>query len=116
MSNTDVHVTCCDCKHVTRRDHMHVTRRDHMHATCRDHMHATHCDHMHVTCHDCMSLCLQNMSIMEIAVELNRLHGLGLKGQLTPADIVGGTFSLSNFGAVSPKVTMSLPFQRCPSP
>ena len=34
-------------------------------------------------------------------MELNRLHDLGLKGKLPPADIVGGTFSLSNIGAVS---------------
>lgn len=41
------------------------------------------------------------MSIFDIAVELNRLQDLGLKGQLAPADVVGGTFSLSNIGAVS---------------
>ena len=41
----------------------------------------------------------------EIASELNRLHSLGLAGQLTPADIVGGTFSLSNIGAVSYSMT-----------
>ena len=44
---------------------------------------------------------LQNKTVYEIASELNRLHSLGLAGQLTPADIVGGTFSLSNIGAVS---------------
>ena len=43
----------------------------------------------------------QNKTVYEIASELNRLHSLGLAGQLTPADIVGGTFSLSNIGAVS---------------
>ena len=38
---------------------------------------------------------LQNKTVYEIASELNRLHSLGLAGQLTPADIIGGTFSLS---------------------
>ena len=31
---------------------------------------------------------------------MNRLHTLGLKGQLAPSDITGGTFSLSNIGNV----------------
>ena len=44
---------------------------------------------------------LQGKTVYEIASELNHLHSLGLVGQLTPADIVGGTFSLSNIGAVS---------------
>lgn len=44
---------------------------------------------------------LQNKSIFEIAVELNRLHDLGSRGQLPPSDLSGGTFSLSNIGAVS---------------
>ena len=45
--------------------------------------------------------CLQLKSVLEIAVELNRIHELGLKNQLTPNDMTGGTFSLSNIGAVS---------------
>jgi 2-oxoisovalerate dehydrogenase E2 component (dihydrolipoyl transacylase) len=44
---------------------------------------------------------MQNKSIFEIAVELTRLQDLGLRGKLAPADITGGTFSLSNIGAVS---------------
>ena len=47
------------------------------------------------------SVCVQNKSIFEIAVELTRLQDLGLKGKLSPTDIVDGTFSLSNIGAVS---------------
>ncbi len=43
----------------------------------------------------------QNKSVFEIAVELNRLQELGLSGRLLPADISGGTFSLSNIGVVS---------------
>ncbi len=43
----------------------------------------------------------QSKSIFEIAVDLNRLQELGSKGQLSPTDIAGGTFSLSNIGAVS---------------
>lgn len=43
---------------------------------------------------------VEQRSILQIAVELNRLHELGLKGQLSPSDITGGTFSLSNIGNV----------------
>jgi len=38
--------------------------------------------------------------VFEIAIELNRIHKLGLKNQLTPDDMAGGTFSLSNIGAI----------------
>ena len=44
---------------------------------------------------------VQNKSIFDIAVELNRLHELGLSGKLSPEDLTGGTFSLSNIGSVS---------------
>ena len=44
---------------------------------------------------------LQHKSVFEIAVELNRLHDLGLRGQLSTSDVTDGTFSLSNIGAVS---------------
>ena len=44
---------------------------------------------------------LQHKSVFEIAVELNRLHDLGLRGQLPSSDVTGGTFSLSNIGPVS---------------
>ena len=40
------------------------------------------------------------MSVLEIANELNRLHQAGLNNKLTPKDIKGGTFSLSNIGAI----------------
>lgn len=63
---------------------------------------------------------VQNLSILEVAQELNRLHqaGLGnkhslimrvslrlrvidrLDNKLKPTDIQGGTFSLSNIGAI----------------
>ena len=42
----------------------------------------------------------QNKTVYEIAAELNRLHNLGLAGHLPQSDIAGGTFSLSNIGAV----------------
>ena len=48
---------------------------------------------------------LQNKSILEITLELNRLQDLGLKGQLSPTDITDGTFSLSNIGFVSVPTT-----------
>jgi len=44
---------------------------------------------------------LQHKSVFEIAIELNRLHDLGLRGQLLTSDVTGGTFSLSNIGPVS---------------
>jgi len=37
---------------------------------------------------------------LEIAAELNRLHQAGLQNKLTPKDIKGGTFSLSNIGSI----------------
>ena len=43
----------------------------------------------------------QHKSMFEIAMELNRLHEQSLTGYLSPQDITGGTFSLSNIGAVS---------------
>lgn len=43
---------------------------------------------------------VQNLSVLEIANELNRLHQAGLNNKLTPKDIKGGTFSLSNIGAI----------------
>lgn len=44
---------------------------------------------------------VQNKSVFDIAVDLNRLHQLGLTGKLTPNDLTGGTFTLSNIGSVS---------------
>ena len=44
---------------------------------------------------------VQHKSLFDIAVDLNRLHNLGLEGKLGPADLTGGTFSLSNIGSVS---------------
>ena len=38
---------------------------------------------------------------MEVSNELNRLTELAHQGRLGPADINGGTFTLSNIGAVS---------------
>lgn len=43
---------------------------------------------------------VQNKSVFDIAVELNRLHQMGLCGKLSPEDLVGGTFTLSNIGSV----------------
>ena len=44
---------------------------------------------------------VQNKSVFDIAVDLNRLHQLGLDGKLSPDDLTGGTFTLSNIGSVS---------------
>ncbi|KAK5584412.1 hypothetical protein RB653_006023 [Dictyostelium firmibasis] len=43
---------------------------------------------------------VESKSIFEIAQELNRLQKAGIAGQLTPADMSGGTFSLSNIGTI----------------
>lgn len=44
---------------------------------------------------------VQQLSIMQIAQELQRLQQLGRAGKLSSEDLTGGTFSLSNIGAVS---------------
>merc|ERR1739838_1151166 len=43
---------------------------------------------------------VHQMSVLEIAEELNRLQVLGAAGQLGTADLSGGTFSLSNIGSI----------------
>jgi len=43
---------------------------------------------------------IQDLSVFEIASELNRLHALGLAGKLGGGDLNGGTFALSNIGSV----------------
>jgi len=43
---------------------------------------------------------VQNLSINQIGLELNRLLSLGKTGKLTTEDLTGGTFSLSNIGAI----------------
>ena len=43
---------------------------------------------------------VQNLSVLEIAVELNRLHESALQGSIRAEDLNGGTFTLSNIGAV----------------
>lgn len=44
---------------------------------------------------------VQTLSIFEVAKELNRLKELGDAGKLGPADLSGGTFTISNIGNVS---------------
>jgi len=43
---------------------------------------------------------VQQLSVFEIAAEMNRLSQLGLAGKLGGADLTGGTFSLSNIGSI----------------
>ncbi|TMW56351.1 hypothetical protein Poli38472_006361 [Pythium oligandrum] len=43
---------------------------------------------------------VESKSILDIATELNRLQGLATAGKLAPADLTGGTFSISNIGSV----------------
>lgn len=45
---------------------------------------------------------VQQLSIFQIAQELNRLQALGAAGQLGPGELGGGTFTLSNIGSVGP--------------
>ena len=42
----------------------------------------------------------QNLSILDIASELERLKTLSENNKLSTDDVTGGTFSLSNVGAV----------------
>jgi 2-oxoisovalerate dehydrogenase E2 component (dihydrolipoyl transacylase) len=44
---------------------------------------------------------VQELSLLEVAKELNRLQELGKNGTLRREDLGDGTFSLSNIGAVS---------------
>lgn len=44
---------------------------------------------------------VQELSLLEVAKELNRLQELGKNGALRLEDLADGTFSLSNIGAVS---------------
>merc|ERR1711863_174222 len=43
---------------------------------------------------------VHQMSVVEIAEELNRLQDLGLRGKLGETDLKEGTFSLSNIGSI----------------
>lgn len=42
-----------------------------------------------------------NLSVLEIADELNRLLKSGKDGNFAPSDVTGATFSISNIGVVS---------------
>ena len=44
---------------------------------------------------------MQAKNVVEVSNELNRLTELAYQGRLGPGDINGGTFTLSNIGAVS---------------
>ena len=44
---------------------------------------------------------VQNLSVMDLAEEMNRLTTLGHKGKLGLKDLSGGTFTLSNIGMAS---------------
>lgn len=44
---------------------------------------------------------VQSLTILDIASELNRLQEQGSRGALNQGDVSGGTFSISNIGAVS---------------
>lgn len=44
---------------------------------------------------------VQNLSIVQVAAEIQRLQEKGLKGQLSLDDMSGGTFTISNIGSVS---------------
>lgn len=43
---------------------------------------------------------VESKSILDIAVELNEMHTLGTSGKIPPHLLVGGTFSISNIGAI----------------
>lgn len=48
---------------------------------------------------------VQELSLLEVAKEMNRLHELGRNGALRQEDLSDGTFTLSNIGAVSVLLT-----------
>lgn len=50
---------------------------------------------------------VETKSIFEIANELNRLQSLALSSKLSPSDMTGGTFTLSNIGSVSLKISLT---------
>jgi len=54
---------------------------------------------------------VQDMSIIDIAAELNKLQEAAAKGTLTEAQLQGGTFSLSNIGSVGG--TYMVPYWWC---
>ena len=43
---------------------------------------------------------VERKSIVELAVELMELHKLGVNGKIEPHQLTGGTFSISNIGAI----------------
>jgi len=44
---------------------------------------------------------VQNLSLLEIAQELNRLQEAALKSNVNKEDLVGGTFTFSNIGTIA---------------
>jgi 2-oxoisovalerate dehydrogenase E2 component (dihydrolipoyl transacylase) len=51
---------------------------------------------------------VQSLGIMEVASELNRLMASGKKGVLSPADLSGGTITISNIGIIGGTYTRPL--------
>lgn len=47
---------------------------------------------------------VQNRSILSIAAEISRLSGLAKRGALTPSDMRGATFTVSNIGSIGGSV------------
>ncbi|KAJ8960532.1 hypothetical protein NQ318_013820, partial [Aromia moschata] len=52
---------------------------------------------------------VEGLGVIEIARELNRLKDSGREGFFTPDDLSGGTFSISNIGAISGTVMKPIP-------
>lgn len=44
---------------------------------------------------------VQNMGVLDISLELQRLLASGRNGSFSPNDLTGGTFTISNIGSVS---------------
>ena len=53
---------------------------------------------------------VQQLSVLEIACELNRLQNLGNRGQLGLNDLSDGTFTLSNIGSIGGTYTKPIIF------
>lgn len=53
---------------------------------------------------------IESRSILDIAIELNRLQKLGKENKLGKTDLTGGTFTLSNIGAIGGTVASPILF------
>lgn len=56
---------------------------------------------------------VQHKSVLDIAMELNALQKAGMAGRLSPSDLSGGTFTLSNIGNIGGTYLRVRSMRRC---